>query len=494
MKTNNIFSILLLAVATLVLSGCSDWLDYTPKDKTTAEQQFSTRAGFYTAVNGVYNRLASTTLYGNTLSYGAIDLMGQRYEAGTNQYSPKYLWSNFKYTNSTLQSSLNYVWQEAYQTILNANVILQGVDEQKGVLPDIDKNLIKGDLLALRAFLHFDMLRLFGTVYSKDSQTPVIPYNDSTEPKAYDLLSSKEIVYDHLLPDLNAAEQCLKAADPIQTVGVTEENNDDNDNYRSYRQMRLNYFAVALLKARVYQWAGDTDNALLEAQKITDNEDVKHLLPFVNPDKLLGNTYNPDRIFSTEVLFGVFNSERSDIYKNVFDGANLNSTDMYRPYAGYIEKLFPNQADYRFQSQWIHNGSYYNFGKFKEVTYDASASPLFAVLMPLMRISEAYYIAADCMKKKGDLPHAIEYLNAILNKRGATPLNASASASEFDQQLKLEYIREFWGEGQIFFMFKRTFSSIGGVFNGNISSQWSSVNPTTAVYVLPTPSSEKENR
>ena len=64
------------------------------------------------------------------------------------------------------------------------------------------------------------------------------------------------------------------------------------------------------------------------------------------------------------------------------------------------------------------------------------------------------------MKKKGDLPHAIEYLNAILNKRGATPLNASASASEFDQQLKLEYIREFWGEGQIFFMFKRTFSSI----------------------------------
>ena len=254
MKTNNIFSILLLAVATLVLSGCSDWLDYTPKDKTTAEQQFSTRAGFYTAVNGVYNRLASTTLYGNTLSYGAIDLMGQRYEAGTNQYSPKYLWSGFKYTNSTLQSSLNYVWQEAYQTILNANVILQGVDEQKGVLSDIDKNLIKGDLLALRAFLHFDMLRLFGTVYSQDSKTAVIPYNDSTEPKAYDLLSSKEIVYDHLLPDLNAAEQCLKAADPIQTVGVTEENNDDNDNYRSYRQMRLNYFAVALLKARVYQW------------------------------------------------------------------------------------------------------------------------------------------------------------------------------------------------------------------------------------------------
>ncbi len=494
MKIKNIFHIAVLTCAVALTSSCSDWLDYTPKDKTTEEQQFSTRAGFYTAVNGVYNKLASSNLYGNTLSYGAIDLMSQRYETGSNSSSAKYLWSNFKYTNSDLQTSINSIWQESYQAILNANVILEGVDNQKGVLSESDKNLIKGDMLGLRAFLHFDLLRLFGTVYSRDAETPVMPYNDTTEPQAYTLLSSKDIVMNHLLPDLNAAEEYLKAGDPITKTGVADTANANGDNYRNYRQLRLNYYAIALLKARVYQWIGDTDNALAEAKKITDSEDAKKFFPFVNPDKLLGNNVNPDRIFSSEVLFGIYNAERSNIYKNRYDSNNLTSEDMYRSYAGYIEKVFTNQADYRFQSQWVHNGNYYYFGKFKEITYNTSDIPLYAVMMPLMRISEAYYIAAESEMKLGDKEKAVGYLNTILQKRGTTQLESTVSATDFTKQLKMEYIREFWGEGQIFFMFKRTYSSIGSDFNGATSDSWSSVSPSTAKYVLPMPSSEKENR
>lgn len=494
MKIRNIFNILFFACCAMTATSCSDWLDYTPKDKTTEEQQFSSRAGFYSAVNGVYSKLSSSSLYGDMLSYGAIDLMSQRYESGSNAQNTKYQWTTFRYTDAAIESSINSMWQAAYQTILNVNVILDGVEHQKGVLSDADKNMIKGDLLGLRAFLHFDMLRLFGTVYTRDHKTKVIPYNDTTDPKAYDLLSSEEVINDHLLPDLDAAEECLKLGDPVLKTGPAETNNTNGDNYRNYRQLRLNYYAIALLKARVYQWMGESDNAIAEAQKITDSEDVKKFFPFVNPDKLLGNTYDPDRIFSTEVLFGVYNSERSNIFKNYFDGANLSSTNMYRSYAGYIEKVFTNQADYRFQSQWERNGSYYNFSKFKEVTYDKNNTPLYVVMMPLMRISEAYYIAAEELMKKGDKEKALGYLNTILQKRGVTPLDASTTSSDFTKQLKLEYIREFWGEGQIFFMFKRTWSSIGSEFNGNTSDSWSSVSPSTAKYVLPMPTSEKENR
>lgn len=494
MKLKNIFSILIGVCTAVTMSSCSDWLDYTPKDKTTADQQFSTRAGFYSAVNGVYNKLTSSSLYGYTLSYGPIDLMSQRYEAGSNSLAEKYLWTNFKYTDSGIQSAINSVWQESYQTILNTNVILEGVEEQHGVLSESDKDMIKGDLLGLRAFLHFDLLRLFGTVYSLDSLTAVMPYNDSTEPKAYDLLPSSKLVYAHILPDLDAAEACLKAGDPIIKTGVADTVNENGDNYRNYRQLRLNYYAIALLKARVYQWVGDTDKALAEAQKITDSDDAKKFFPFVNPDKLLGNTYNPDRIFSSEVLFGIYNSKRDDIYKSKFDGTNLSSTDMFRSYAGYLEKVFGNQADYRFQSQWERNGTYYNFSKFKAITYNANNTPLYAVMMPLMRISEAYYIAADCMLKKGDKAKAVGYLNTILKNRGVTPLDETVSNNDFTKQLKLEYIREFWGEGQIFYMFKRTYSSIGSEYNGNTSDSWSSVSPSASIYVLPMPSSEKENR
>lgn len=151
MKVKKSLNILVLTLAATTFTGCSDWLDYTPKDKTTEAQQFSSRAGFYSAVNGVYNDLSSNSLYGNTLSYGAIDLMSQRYESGSNSNNMKYLWTNFRYTDSNIESTINSIWQTAYQTILNTNVILEGVETQKGVLPEADKNMIKGDLLALRA-------------------------------------------------------------------------------------------------------------------------------------------------------------------------------------------------------------------------------------------------------------------------------------------------------------------------------------------------------
>ena len=177
LKKSYIFA---MALTVASMSSCSDWLDYNPKDKTTAEQQFSTRDGYYSAVNGVYNRLTTSTLYGSNLTYGAIDLMAKRYEPGSSTTTTRYYWANNRYIY--LDSELGAIWKAAYQDILNINVILKNLTEQNGrVLNNIDHNLIKGDLLALRAFLHFDMLRLFGTVYSRDAETPVIPYNNTAE-------------------------------------------------------------------------------------------------------------------------------------------------------------------------------------------------------------------------------------------------------------------------------------------------------------------------
>ena len=62
-----------------MLSGCTDWLDTQPNDKQLEAQQFSTEDGFSSAVNGVYNRMSGSNLYGKTLSYGDLDLLGQYY-------------------------------------------------------------------------------------------------------------------------------------------------------------------------------------------------------------------------------------------------------------------------------------------------------------------------------------------------------------------------------------------------------------------------------
>ena len=490
MKLTRVIYIFVIAVFTGVLSSCSDWLDYTPKDKSTADQQFASRDGFYAAVNGVYNRLISSTLYGSNLSYGMLDVMARRYASGTNTESDYYKWANYSYTDDDFSATLSNIWSGAYAAILNANVILKYVDEQEGILSQDDVNLIKGDLLALRAFLHFDMLRLFGPVYSREPEASAIPYNDSAEGKTYEILTAKDVIFNHLIPDLNEAEKCLTEVDPVLTEGVLNENNENGDNYMRYRQLRLNYYAVALLKARAYLWAGDMTNALTEARKITDDAKVKEFFPFVNSDKLLGNTYDPDRVFSSEILFGFYNADRDYIYTSYFDGANLSSSsNLLQPRASYLETLFTNTADYRYQSQWSAQGNLFNFVKYKAISYDESA-PFYATFMPLMHVSEAYYIASEALINT-DLSASISYLNVILKARGISELSENASAADVSNEIKLEYMKELCGEGQIFYMFKRNYLTITGVYNGDNTS---SISASTARYVVPLPTSEQENR
>lgn len=72
---------------------------------------------------------------------------------------------------------------------------------------------MKGELLALRAFLHFDMLRLFGPIYKEDLSAPSIPYNESVKIMNLPLLSADSIVHNKIMRDLDEAEKLL-AKDP----------------------------------------------------------------------------------------------------------------------------------------------------------------------------------------------------------------------------------------------------------------------------------------
>ena len=64
-----------LLLSCIVWYSCTDWLDYKPSDKQSEEQQFSSKDGFYAAVNGVYNRMSGNSLYGKYLSYDMIDIL-----------------------------------------------------------------------------------------------------------------------------------------------------------------------------------------------------------------------------------------------------------------------------------------------------------------------------------------------------------------------------------------------------------------------------------
>ena len=95
-------------------TGCSDWLDYTPKDKETEDQTFSSKQGFYTAVNGVYNRLIDDVLYGKNLTWGMLDIMGKRYATpGRLNYASNLEASTIKsytYSDDEFKAIIEDIW------------------------------------------------------------------------------------------------------------------------------------------------------------------------------------------------------------------------------------------------------------------------------------------------------------------------------------------------------------------------------------------------
>lgn len=464
MKTKNNLLILVLFLGYLMV-GCDNYLDVTPKDKQTQEQLFATRSGFYAAVNGVYNKLVSNSLYGRNLSYEMIDVMALRYSPISTTGSMLSDAVTANYSGEQMKSALSSVWQTAYETILNCNVILDNIENQKTVLTENEAILLKGEMLAMRAFLHFDMLRLFGPIYKVKPQAVAIPYNESTKITNLPLLNADVVLKDYILRDIVLAEQFL-GKDPVIEKGPmasAAEEGTDGDIFLRYRQLRFNFYAVKALKARVLLYAGDKENAGKVANELISDVKVKEYFPAVDPAKLLGNTQTADRVFSTEVLMGMYKNNRSDIYTYSFEGENASSFLLQTRENYLTNHLFAEETgDYRFQSQWVPatgvGATGYYFAKYKKLKFpDPDKIPFYATFMPLIRLSEMYYIAAECALELSD---SYRILNEIRDLRGVPALPV-VDEGNFLKSLKREYLREFYGEGQIFFMYKR----LGGIID-----------------------------
>ncbi len=444
--------------------------------------------------------MSGNSLYGKYLSYDAIDILGQYYAVEQSDESDYYKYlralAEWDYSNESVINVLGSIWNEAYSTIMNINVVLKNIEEDAvgdNILPEQEYKMLKGEMLAARAMLHLDMLRLFGPIMAKNPDGRGIPYNESTEPQILSILPASTVLTGYIIRDLTEAEALLLVSDPVLTDGPRAEYDFVNmDNSMRYRQLRLNYYATVLLTARAYLWGGDYSNALIEARKLTDDSQVREFFPVVESGKLLGNSSDPDRMFSTECLFGYYNKNRGLIYDYSFGGGNTGKA-LLMPRTGYVDGiLFGGEywvGDWRFQSQWtagktLDGNDSYQMVKFKEITDSGrdevignkdenellQTQKFYGSFSSLIKLSEAYYIAAECLGTTGsevyNLPTAWEYLNRIFLDRGNYNWGTIYAEVYLQDWLTKEYIREFVGEGQKFFYFKRRNMGFDNDYNG----------------------------
>lgn len=468
------------AVLMLGLSSCNDWLDVQSKVDIKEDEVFNNESGYWDALVGVYSLMTGSNLYGGALTMSSLDILACNYDIQYDNFDVgTYNLSMYNYKSTQTRSKIDAIWTNMYNAIANANNLLRHLEKADRSMFDGDNyNLIKGEALALRAYLHFDLLRLFGKSFAMDSQAEAIPYV-TVYGKDQTPRSTVNEVVELALKDLQEAVVCLEN-DPILISGFKTENI-----YLLYRQNRMNYLAARALMARIYMYRGtkaDRSQALTIADSLIDDQNVVNLL--------MSNQMSGNRVMSTEIFFNLYKDDLVEVYERNFipaynsDGS-LKLGSKLTQTSKVIGEIFNTtkwgtQKDGRLRYQFEAVGGYYFLKKYDWRTGDVQPAKC---RIPMLRLSEMYYISAECTD---DIEKATDRLAEVWRARGyGYPDLGITTHEDVMDFIAAEYRREFYGEGQLFYYYKRNnYTSIPNC-KVNIS------NRLEEVYVLPIPEDEE---
>ncbi|MDR1897001.1 MAG: RagB/SusD family nutrient uptake outer membrane protein [Prevotellaceae bacterium] len=464
----------LLGAVLFVASSCNDWLEVRPKSEIPTDIHFERESGYADQLAGVYTALYGIPLYGCDMSFGLMEVLSQNYDLNTNsvyRYAAMY-----NYNETGTKARIDRLWTMAYNCIANLNILLEYVNKaDPAIFSDNHYEQYKGEALGLRAFLHLDLLRIFSPSPVSNPNALGIPYVTEYSTAVTGQKTVNETL-DLIINDLNAAVDILKA-DSIR----------NSNTYYADRRERLkyfNYYAAVAALARAYMYKGDKINALKYSEEIiAEGETFNSVFPWTHYSALETTyEYECNRIFSTEHIFSLAYSGMDNVVKYYF--TSLAGDNDLSPSENKADVIFERTAkgygnDYRMLKGFAYDGEKKYFWKYHQ--YENGP---YNERLPIIRKSESYYIAAEILKDS-EPARAVELLNIVRSYRNlsAFSLPDNLTPDEIRQEIYKEYRKEFLGEGQLFFYYKRLNSA---------RIEGAAVNANDAIYVLPIPDNEIE--
>lgn len=464
-----------LFIGTLfVLVSCENWLNVTPKTEMKAEEMLSNETGFDDLLTGVYSLMTTANSYGSDLSVIYLDVMAQYYETPrgaitTGEHSLRNA-AEFKFTETSEEGRINSIWLNSYKGIANLNMGLQSIDEIRPTFSsDTTFNVYKGEFYALRAMLHFDILRLFGQAPAMNGGSGMnslsIPYYDSYTNVAEPQCTVREAL-DRIIEDLKMAKTLMAPYDPLGPIS-DHEIVPSNERLGT-RVYRMNYYAVTALLARVYLYAGEKENALAEAKEIVQEATSD------GPKQMFQMTTSQPGVsaplFSKEDIFAL----------NVIGLEKRFRLNFTEQYTSTMLTLSVEAKNACYES--IGSGSDFRTVWFVETSSKNSvflSKYDYVETIPLITVAEVYMIAAECAPGSDGM----KYLNKLKIHRGLNPVPESAN---LQTEIYKEFRREMFGNGQLFYYYKRNlYDTMGPLDNVKL-------NDLNANYVLPIPKMELE--
>lgn len=448
-----IFSLILLPVA--VLSSCNSYFDKTGDEQQITDKKFfHDDAAFANALTDCYNLMRSRNLYGGTLTLEMMEFASQDmapHDAITMAAS------QLNFNDAALSARIDSMTHAAYRVVTACNKLISEAERTKVVFTHTgQKNIIMGEAYALRAAVQFDLLRLFHPAPTTDAGFRGLPYITQTSTKVPEALATAEILQ-RVNADLAHAAQLLKTADPIlkprnTIVGVGEFD-------RRLRTFQMNYYAVKAVQARVALWQGNYETAAVQADSVLahlqNTASRYRLFYWVTPGH-----YGSDFSFSREYVFGIASKP---------DGLARLSDDMFKARGiqttTSLRDIYADNADIRYRS-WFrqHGNGYAMSNKFGSATlladyvYSASATATnLPAAIPYIKLGEVMLIKAEALNEQGHTSEALSCLEEMQGYKDVSyaRLTTSVTKESLREMIYAEARRDLFGEGQLFYLYKR---------------------------------------
>jgi len=466
-KIYNLHSAFFIIVFSLIIiitsESCSKQLTILPTDQVDATTVFSNIPNLNAAVLGVYSNWKEEYLVrvGSVLSdecriglkNSGIGITG----SGQNL---------FRWAFTANDEEVTDPWANPYQVISQVNSILASIDKVpvSNAADQAEKQNLKGELLAIRAFEHFELYRVYGFSGVYDSSKTAIPYITGTNIYALPSRPSSAVFFTALHADMAAADSFL--------------NNSNND---------INRFgtnALHALEARVAVYTNDWPEAINNASKVIGAVPLSSYANF----PAIWTDQSTD-----EVVFELSRTNQSalrpgDLWYNIGFGVQL-----FAP-SKTLMNLYDSTADIRYHSYFTTDSSQISLGELPDIIskYQGTTGAQNLNNLKVFRTGEMYLIRAEAYAETGDLTDANADLNYLRSKRisGYRPFNYT-SLQDIMTAILNERYKELPFEGHRYYDLKRKGLTIvrqSVDLPSNMAN--STLTPSSMYYYIPIPQTE----
>lgn len=392
-------------LAILSFTGCLK--DVTPSDAITTEVLTGSTEGITNAVNGAYALLKDHVIFNGTADdnnmylrqyFQLSDFASDDIVCGQVTEDP--LFYSFSLNHTATQTNTRYFWYISYKIINDCNTVIEAVSKLTD--PDAATRQLLGECYFLRAYCHFNLVRLFALPYTINKSSPGIILRTATTDPAQKARSTVAEVYQQLVADTKHAAELMD-----QQRGVA---------YASKE-------AAWALLSRVYLYMEDNKNCIDYATKVINSGRFNISSAAAFPG-LFANAQGSSATiwcaaFSEKDDYGKFGSIASMIYSDGNSGwgeeyASQSIREVMQDHPedvrwSYIVPL----ADDNGQIQKKNGIEIYYISKFS----NQGGSPTLSSPI-LLRIAEMYLNRAEAEAKSGNTAAALKDVDAIRENRG----------------------------------------------------------------------------